>query len=433
MSSERLYWIVSGLILLYLIYKYRNSYFLLLIILFFFEGFFTFWSQLSWDVYKISLPVFALITIWRQQKYMRLSLKDKKILWAFALFSLSFLISSFINHDYLLLFLNQYSRFLLPILIFLLVKAHINRYGSYERLKKLIWTLLNVQIGMSILNFMLMGVHEPIVGTISSNGGSAATNLPVLAFMYLWIDKNGVLSRKDWVYVLLLSFIGFVSGKRAIWLIMPLFIFVFTFYVQRIRIRRGYFLVLLLVPLLFYLGLRLNPTFNSENRIWGSFDYNYFYNYAKTYTFGDKYSDNELVVGRGGATIYTFESIFSFEKSKSIFGNGLINMYAFGHNVPENTDSPIKISELNSITMATGLFQNYYTGGLAGVLLFLLMIKRFFDLIYDNRTRLVIVLFFLWEYLMYANNLVRTPALFSLLILIIFLSNQNYHKPVQRN
>ena len=30
--------------------------------------------------------------------------------------------------------------------------------------------------------------------------------------------------------------------------------------------------VLLIIPLIFYLGVRLNPTLNKEEKIWGSFD-----------------------------------------------------------------------------------------------------------------------------------------------------------------
>jgi hypothetical protein len=408
--------------------KYWKNNFFLLIILFFFEGLFTFYGKTSWNFYKIFLPIFAIYIYIREQRYLIIKGRDRRLLITFLLFSLFFFISSFANSDPPLLFLNQYSRYLLPIISFFLIKTQIKRGIGYDRMANLIKDLLNVQIGLSILNFLLMGIHENIVGSMSSNGGAAATVIPILGFVFIWLKNEGILIRKDWIYFILLIFIGFVSNKRAIWILAPLIAMLLVYYVPRRKLSRNFLFIIPLLPLIFYFGIRLNPTLNQEGKIWGSFDFNFFYDYANKYTFGDA-SEDDVHSGRGGATLLTFESILNPEKEKSLLGNGLVNIYAWKEDAKENSDSPILVSDLNSITMATGIFQNYYTGGLLGLLSFMVFIFTLFFMVKNRRFRIVLILLFFWEYLLYANTIIRIPALSFLFIYLILYSSRNYLKP----
>ena len=424
MSKESIYWIIVLITFVIFLIKFRKYPFLILILLFFFEGLFTYYGQYTWNIYKIFIPVFALLIVLQKKKEIKLTGKSKWLIYTFAIFSLFYVVSSLINRDYLLLFLNQYSRYLLPFLSYLLIMAYSNQGWDFNSFNIFIKKILSIQIFLSFVNFLLMGIHENIVGSVSSNGGSAATTIPLLGIIFIWFKNKGTLKRNDWIYIFFLIFIGFVSAKRAIWILSPIFLMLLIYYIPHKKINRNIFIILPLLPLILYFGIRLSPSFNKEGKLWGSFDLNYFYNFSMQYTFGDN-SDDDVRVGRGGATFLTIESIFSKEKKITFFGNGLLNMYSFGDDSRvENPDSPILISDINSITMATGLFQNYYTGGIIGVLSFLAFMSALFFTVKNKRIRNVLILAFLWEYLFYANNLIRTPASSFLLIYLIIYSNE---------
>lgn len=384
---------------------------------------FTYFGQITWNSYKIFLPIFAVYILYKRIHYIRLTKKQKKLIFIFTLFSIAFIISSFLNNDYILLFLNQYSRYLIPFLALLFIPIYKNTHPNTDNyIENLIKKLLDFQIILSGINFLLLGLHENIVGSISSNGGSAATLLPVLGVLFIWQRKKRKFEKKDWFYIVGFLFIGFVSMKRAIWIITPGIIFLLMYYVPRKRLNKSIFLLLPLFPLIFYLGLRLNPTFNKEQKVWGSFNFDYFYNYAYKYTFGEK-ETKSIGVGRGGATFLTFNSIFNSDQELSLFGNGLLNMYGVGIDADEKHNAVMRISQLNSVTMATGFFQNYYTGGIIGVIFFLMYIFTVISLTKNKRLRIVLSLFFLWEYFLYANALIRIPALSFLFFYLIYKSS----------
>ncbi len=432
MNRELLYWIIAGGFLVYYLIKYKRDYFFLLTILFFFEGLFTFFGQITWDLYKISLPIFAIFILVIRRGVIRISRRDQFVVSAFLLLSFSFFLSSYLNNDYLLLILNQYSKYLLPFLSYFLVKAHANQFGNLDRMVNLIKDLLNLQIVLTIVKFFLLGIYEDVVGSISSQGGSAAAVLPILGFIFIWMNKSGRLKRKDWIYILMLLFIGVVSMKRAIWIIFPIFAVLLFYYVPRRALSIRYLYLLPLILLLFYIGVRLNPSLNKERDVWGSFDFSHTYEYIESYTFGEE-KESSIHVGRGSATLWTLESIFSPNIRKSFTGNGLLHMYASNPGKPENPSSAIKISGLNSITMATGLFQNYYTGGLLGVFSFLTYILVLCLGVRYSRIRHVLFLCFAWEYFMYANSLMRTPALsFFFIFLIIYANFVKYPQYIAR-
>lgn len=425
MNRESNYWIVVLLVFIYLLIRYRKNSFYILIILFFFEGLFTYYGKISWNFYKIFLPGFAFYILIRERKFIKLSGTFRKLLITFLLFSIFFFISSLINKDDILLFLNQYSRYLLPFLSFLLILGYIKKGYNFGHFDNLILKLLNIQILLSILNFFLMGLHENIVGSIGSTGGSAATIIPILGFIFIWLKSNGNLKRKEWIYFLLLLLIGFVSIKRAIWMLAPAIAMLLVYYVPPKKIGWNILILTPLIPLIFYIGIRLNPTLNKEGKVWGEFDFEYVYDYSLEYTFGNVQED-DAPTGRGGATLITFESILSGVKGKALFGSGLSNIYAWNERITEDPNSPVKISSLNSITMATGIFQNYYTGGIFGVISFMLFMIVLFSFVRNIRFRIVLILLFLWEYLLYANTLMRIPALSFMLVYLVLNSNKSF-------
>jgi hypothetical protein len=269
---------------------------------------------------------------------------------------------------------------------------------------------------------------ESIVGSIGFSGGAMSTTLPLLGFMYLWVIKNGNFSKNDWYFVLGLLFIGFVGYKRAIWFMMPILIAVFMFYVRRKKIpNRILFFSIFMIPLVFYFGIRLNPTLNKEHEVWGSFDLDYTINYTREYSFGKtnqefKTEDEKIAFGRGGATISLINKIVNLDlDTKDWIGYGLNTMYVEGANNDKLFSERFK---LNGIGAATGFFQNYVVSGFIGVFATLLFFISIVFQTKNKRMRYVLLGFVLWEYFFYTGVLFRETPLAFLLIYLILYSNQ---------
>jgi hypothetical protein len=268
-------------------------------------------------------------------------------------------------------------------------------------------------------------MQESTVGSIAYIGGGPAAMLPVLGFVLLWLDKKGDLKRRDWIYTIMLLLIGIVSFKRAILFIMPVFIFLFMYYVPR-KLKVNHLLYALpLLPLIFYVGVRLNPTLNKEAKIGGSFDFQYVLDYAKNYSFG-KTSDSpgvQLGQGRGGATFLLFGKLFNSQSlsSSDIWGIGLKEVYATDYEQFESKNYGV-----NSKGSLTGVFQSYLTSGFVGVIVTIVLLISISGLIKEPRIRFTLTLLLFWDYLFYSGLILRTPALFVLFFYIIMYSNLQF-------
>ena len=282
------------------------------------------------------------------------------------------------------------------------------------------YILLLVQIGLTIVKFLIIGFAESIVGSIGSQGGALATSLPLLAFMFLWLKKNGQLQSKEWWIILGFMFIGFVSIKRAIWFVMPIILALFVFYIPKRRIPQKILIFsFFAVPLIFYLGVRFSPTLNREALIGGSFDPKYAFNYARTYMFGESGNEKPFT-GRGGATLLLYDKFVKNElSSKDWFGYGLRFIYATDYE--EFEDLNFGISTKGA---ATGFFQSYVSSGYIGIIATLLFVFSMMLKIRNNRLKYVIIAFFCWEYFFYTGIILREYSLSFLLIYIIIFSNR---------
>jgi hypothetical protein len=278
---------------------------------------------------------------------------------------------------------------------------------------------LLIQILLSIAKLIIIGPAESIVGSIASQGGAIATSLPMLGFMFIWLKKQGKLERNDWLVTLGLASIGFVSLKRAIWFIMPILIGLLMFYVPKRKIpNRVAILASLAIPLVFYFGIRLNPTLNKERKIWGSFDPGFALNYAKVYSFGEN-EQSEKGVGRGGATILLIEKFVNFDfNEKEWTGYGLRFIYAANYN--EFQDLNLGINHIGS---ATGAFQTMVSNGYIGIIAILWFALSILLKTQNRRLRYVLVGFFCWEYFFYTGSVLREMSLSFLLIYLVLFSN----------
>lgn len=419
LTQIRVYYFFVSLTFAYLIFRFRKNNFLLFIILLFYQGLFSFVSKDINNLYKIFLLVISVYYLIRT-KSLNPSRNNQFIFISFFFFTLVFLYTSFSNGDYFFIVSSQYSKYFVIFSLFLILSKLQNNRLLKSKIEQVIYLLLLIQTGLSIIKFIVMGPVESIVGSVGSQGGALATTLPIMAFMFLWLIRDGRLGSKDWLIIFGFLFIGFVSLKRAIWFIMPVIVMLFVFYIPRRKIPTKIFLLsLFAVPLIFYFGIRFNPTLNREGRAGGSFNINYAVDYAQEYMFGSN-ENNKVGTGRGGATFLLIDKLFKEDlDSKDWFGYGLRFMYTTDYKEFDKLNFGI-----SSKGAATGVFQSYVSGGYLGILATILLVISILSKIRNKRLKYVVIGFFSWEYFFYTGIILREYSLTFLLIYIIIYSGK---------
>jgi len=423
--NENLYYIFVAISLVYLLLKYyRNNFLILFIILIFYDGLFAYFGSNIWNLYKAGLPILLLFSLfWNKNMKFEFVIYKDVVIYYF-LFSISFMLSSFFNQDNLTLILNQYSKYFILFLLVFILKSHSDFQSHFfsEKIKKLVTDLIIIQVFLTIIKLYLIGLNESIIGSISYIGGAAGTVFPVLGFIFLWGIKKGEFDTKEWTIVFLLLLVGYASMKRAIWFIMPVVIFLFYYYVPGKKLSKRLLYVIPLLPLIFYLGVRINPTLNPDKSFWGRFDLDYALNYARDYSFGEGREASKK--GRGGATLQLVKTLLTLDYSqRDLIGMGLKPMYTTDYE--EFDKLGFDIGHKGS---ANGIFQTYVTSGFIGVLFTLLFILSILNKIKNKRLKFAIIAVFCWEYFFYTGIIMRTQALSFLLVYFIIYSNGNYLK-----
>jgi hypothetical protein len=430
-SRIQLYYLIVIILFIYSLNRYRNNGLFILVVLTFFLGLFVYFGKNVQNGYRIITVIYGLYLAQKSNSFSLIS-KNQFVTFSFFLFSVLFLWISFYNNDSFNLIFSQYSRYFLIYLFFLILRKKMNNVAFIEKMNQLFYFLILVQIILSIAKFIITGPMESIVGSLSFSGGSYAAIFPLLAFILLWMYRKGIFLRKDWIFIVGLVFIGFVSYKRAIWFMMPLVIGLFMFYVQKKKVPlRVFLLSAILIPLIFYLGVRLNPTLNKELKVWGSFDLGYALDYTKEYSFGkdEGYSEAKTGVGRGGASINLFRNLLTGNLTKEDWiGYGLTLMYV---NAPMDDEYLKELLNINSIGSASGFIQSYVVFGFLGVFVTLLYVFSFLVQIKNSRIRYILIVIFCWEYFLYTGAILREPALSFLLIYLILYSNMIWITPTQ--
>jgi hypothetical protein len=423
MITENIYWFIVLLTLVYVVFKNRRNLLKILIILCFYFGLASFQGKAIENPYKIVLVILSLYFLVKSNGLSGMSKKEGTLIFVFALFSVSFLYSSFINGDYFNLTFSQYGKLVTPICFyFVFNRILLKNTGNFIRLKDLFISLLTIQILLSFMKIFAYGLSESPVGSIAYKGGGPATLLPVLGFIIIWLDNKGTLKRNDWVYIILLTFIAFASLKRAIWFIMPVYILLFMYYVPKKVPGKKLLYVLPLAPLLFYLGIRLSPSLNKEGKIGGSFDLNFVMDYAQAYSFGKTTQESQIQVaqGRGGATLLLWQKLANSQALtfEDFWGNGLSEVYTTDYEQFNEEKYGV-----NSKGAVTGVFQSYISSGYVGIVVTILLIIAILRLIKEHRIRVAIGFLMFWDYLFYSGIILRTQVLLILLFFIIIYSN----------
>lgn len=430
---------------IYLLYQYRKENLSVLLLLLFFSGIFFFMGPVINNLYKIAILAYTLYCTYQRKVWNLYSRTNQLWTGSFVLFTVAFFVAmSQSTGNTITIIFSQYARYLETYCLFFLLQDAIYKRQQGQMLSRLFYQIFLVQILISVLKFILFDGRqiESLVGTMTIIGGAQGTTIPILGFIVLWFYRKGKMSWKDWMFIAGLLLVGFTTGKRAVWFILPFVIAAFMIYVQGIRLNKYIVLGIVVIPVVFYFGARLTPTLNPEHKVWGSFDWEYMFDYAETYQFGEEglsVSNNKNVLlssvggrlvenatrtaaGRGNATIELLKLMFSGEANQQDWiGLGFSAMYSTDYG--EFLELPLTI-KLAYKGAATGMFQSYVTMGILGVITTIIFGFLPFFFIRYKRLSLVLLGITAWEYFMYTGFIFRTPAFMAVIFFVLFYSNQ---------
>lgn len=303
---------------------------------------------------------------------------------------------------------------------------------------KLLTILIILQGIGSFFDSLILGERiEGYVGIMSSSGGTTASTFPLLIstliLLIFFYMRNINLKTTFLFLIVILSvfFVGYSSGKRAIYISIPLFFFI-SFLISLVKLKtKTFFLrkaVVFFIFILFFIPIFFLGVLNSKG-----FNYNLdgsestlqiiesIISYSKEY---ESSTSDGLTIGRTNTT----EKIYG-----NLQGNTSFLFFGEGYNVIKDETSLFKLGIGYGIV---GITRDIISGGF---ILSLLSIILFLILINGNKTktinklssslRFILILIFLFVHLTYSSDF--TVHLKLNLILFIFLSLIN--SPIHKN
>jgi len=333
---------------------------------------------------------------------------------------LLFMIMFFWNYIYsgvsLIWAAYQYYKYFMPIALYFGIKGLHLTMGQMNHYANLIIKLLWFQIVFSIVKLVIIGFRENIIGSVSNTGGGIGITMAVCGLIIYWLIKGKEFKGTDWWFVFGLIIIPIASNKRAIWLLYPIIlVFLITHFISRKTLRKLSYAVLLL-PVMFYLGLRLNPSFNPQRKIWGSFDPDFAVNFILSYTgVSEEKRESDLAQGRLGTAMAVISSV----ASRPLETNNLIGF-------PKARSGRLSYDSFDAEDF--GMASGYITSGIVMMLLqhgwpaTLFLILAYINMIStipDRRTRNILLFFMLWDTFLYSGTVLNTTFHSMLFVLTV--------------
>lgn len=424
-------YIVCAVCYIWLAFKYRNDMLASLLILLFMSGLWGFMGKTIVNVMRIVTFVYALYIAYQHKIWniSNTSIKNTYIV-SILFFAYYILVSFWVNGDSLLIIFSQLSRYIVPLIIYLVwykrAKLGVNLMYDFN---KLFLYLFLLQIFITILKLILIGQFEPIVGSVSYNGGAMGTTIPLLALLWLSINTNQNFSKITWLFMFAIMLVGFASSKRAVWVIVPGVFILYAFFVVKKKIGNTFKILFVIAPLLCYLGLRLTPSLNPDNKIWGTFDPEYALNYALDYSMGEEIEEGEREngVGRVGGVKLLFRNyIFNrdaYMDIHNVFGHGNEYIFAASYDNYRNSDYYFGVDHQGSLT---GIFRIWIAIGTIGMVFIVIFILNFFRTIRYKRLKILLIGVIMFDYIFYSGTIIHEPGLLATYMYIIFLATFQY-------
>lgn len=424
------YYLLVALSMLAIYVKFKLDKLVLFFIFIYCEGLFSYigYEFTSFTrVYKLGFLFFSLYLFLGPIIHYKFSRYKLSYVILLLFLGLLFFLNFYVNDQDFLIIFSQFQKKLVPI-IFILGFVHYPKTKYRFYLDALLW-IIGVQFIFALFKFIIWGFGESLVGSISFNGGGASNILPILAFFLIWVKKEGYLSYKDWLYLLLVFSVSIIGDKRSIIFIFPFFVILTYAFSQKIK-PVDFFKVSFVCFVCVFIAVKINPSLNPENSRWGSFDPRFFSEYLMEYSFGDskKVNQTDLVQGRGGGSLELLNSFFgrfNLKDGSFYIGEGFSKIDVDY----ENFDSG-KYG-LTSKGSSSGFFQTYIAYGFFGVILFLcygFMLIRFNT---NKVLKWILFLLIFWDFFFFYYVSVNS---YSFSITIIFLSlysnlsNSKYYK-----
>ena len=172
-----------------------------------------------------------LIFIWLLYELNKPKLKFSKALFIYLFLYLIWTFSVAISHGESLYDFYLYCRYFVLSFILMYISYNIYKIKHYANfILKSIDLFVLIQILASIFLFFTEGRLERNVGTMSSSGGALATVWP-LTFAPYYFLRYVVKGRwLDVVFLVGLVFIGFASGKRGVYFLIPLSLIIIYYF-----------------------------------------------------------------------------------------------------------------------------------------------------------------------------------------------------------
>jgi hypothetical protein len=356
------------------------------------------------------------------------------ILYSFSAYIFYFFFVSFFKHDdNLPLVISQSLKYIIPIISYFVFESYLKlTNGRSSKLFNLVLKdLILAQIVFCVIKLIvLQAIQEGLVGSLTGrDGGGAGTSFPLLCMIWLAYNTRMKFSNKFFLYVLGFLFIGFMTGKRAIMFLFPLE-FAVLYIVYRVKSMPQLMKLILhsfLAMIFFlYIGLKLSPTLNPDNKVWGRFDLEYAYDYAVKYSGGNEDKKGRTTVnegeGRLGATLLFWNKFIDVSNydTKILFGVG--NEY-MRYNTLDTYFDQEYLMGVDYRGGVTGITLMYFISGVVGVLLFLLYFIPILLLINDIKMKLVVIGVVLFDFLFYNAQLIEHTALQAMLLLIVSINS----------
>lgn len=436
-SQLILYNVLLIVVFLYLFWKYRKATLAQCIVLIFMSGIFSDLGRIlslgnsMSHIYKVCVIVWAFFLL---RRYGYNKKNNAILLWFVIYISYFFFISIFLHNDNLGLVVSQALKYLIPVAMFLVVDAFLIRYRlrGAVLLNMVLRDLIIAQIvfcGIKLL--ILQATQEGWVGSLTGiRGGGAGTSFPLLCLLWLAVNTRMKFTWKNLLLMIGFLFIGFMTGKRAVWLLFPLLYAILMAYYnvhtvpQFLKISVP---LLLFAMMFFYFGLRLSPTLNPEHKVWGSFDPLYAYNYALNYSGGTRTNTGDIKVeegdGRLGAVVLFWNDlihVFDYDKQK-LFGVG--NEYIKYADQADyfNSDYYFGISYRGGVT---GIVMMYFISGMFGVFLFLLYLMQIMFRIPQKGFRWILIGTAMFDFVFYNGQIVGNTAMQVMLMIVVLISRR---------
>ena len=214
---------------------------------------------------------------------------------------------------------------ILPHYLYLIVIINEKDDSIVRFIKKIILMFFLLQIPASFVKFALVGDVEMYIGTVSFKEGSMTTLIALFGTCY---SISRYLYEKNSKYILLfILFVIFsqIGGKRAVLIYLPIIMGTIYFYfvllkrMNFIKIIKKSFSVILLSLVIIYSLVRINPSFNKESKLGGSFDISYALDFISFYN-----DNNDRLIDLSRPQALTYMSLYFLNQDLStiLFGEG---------------------------------------------------------------------------------------------------------------